>query len=53
MMITVCNDFAEDYGVEAVLEELFPHSSIGELVYSMYEAGLIPDDVIEKFLEDE
>lgn len=50
-MITIFNEYAEDHGPQGVLEELFPGMTIGELVYNMYESGMIPEDTMEKFLE--
>lgn len=50
LLISIANDFTGDHGLEALFEELFPGMSPGELVRDMYEAGLIPDDVMETFL---
>ena len=52
-LISVVEDYAHDYGEDALLEELFPHLSIGEIVWEMYEYGMIPEDVLEEFLNDE
>lgn len=49
--ISVINDYADDYGLEGVLEEIFPGQSIGEVLLDMYNLGGIPEDVLEKFLE--
>jgi len=51
--ISVINDYADDYGTDGVLEELFPGMSIGEILLDMYNLGGIPEDVLEKFLEEE
>lgn len=50
-LMSVVDDFEADYGISGVLEELFPGMSLGELVVDMYNSGMIPDDVMEKFLE--
>lgn len=52
VLISVLNDFADDYGTDGLLDELFPGITVGEIVVDMYNAGLIPEDVIERFLED-
>lgn len=52
-LITVLNDYADDYGEIGLLEEIFPGLSIGELILDMYSAGLIPEDVLERFLTEE
>jgi hypothetical protein len=52
-LISVINDFADEYSMEELFDELFPGMSVGELVLEMYNAGIIPDDALETFLEDE
>lgn len=52
LLISVVEDFKDDNGIEELFEALFPGASIGEIVNDMYEAGLIPDDVMEAFLND-
>lgn len=52
-IITTINLAADEYGVSEVLEQLFPGMSLGELINDMYEAGLLPDEDLEAFLEDE
>lgn len=52
LLISVVEDFKDDNGVDELFEVLFPGASIGEIVNDMYEAGLIPDDVMEAFLND-
>lgn len=43
----------EKYGSSnEFIEEFFPNMSVGELVVEMYNAGLIPDDIIESILND-
>ncbi len=49
-LIEAMNDYADEEGVEALLEELFPDMTIGELIGEMYEAGMLPDDVIERIV---
>lgn len=50
LLISVINDYADDYGAEAVLEILFPGASIGEIMNDAFNAGLIPDEDMEKFI---
>lgn len=52
LMISVASDFADDYGLEGLFDELFPGMSAGEIVLDMYNSGLIPDDVMDRFLND-
>lgn len=53
-LMSVLNDYADEYGAEGLLDEIFPGLTIGELINDMYAAGLIPEDVLERFLtEDE
>lgn len=51
--ISVINDYADDYGIDGVLDEIFPGMSLGEILYQHYELGGIPEDVLEKFLKDD
>lgn len=51
-LVGVANDFADDYSLEDLFEEIFPGVSAGELLLDMYNAGLIPDDILERFLND-
>jgi hypothetical protein len=50
LLIGVINDYADEYGIEAVLEILFPGASIGEVMNDAFNAGLIPDEDMEKFI---
>lgn len=50
-LMVAMNEYATEYGLEALLEEFFPEMTPGELLVEMYEAGMIPDDQIEKFLD--
>lgn len=52
-LIREMNEYAAEYGVEALLEELFPEMTVGELISEMYEAGLIPTEDLEKFVGSE
>lgn len=52
-LISVVNDYADDYGWEGLFEELFPGATAGEIVLDMYNSGLIPEDIMERFLNDE
>jgi hypothetical protein len=53
-LISILNDYADDYGVVGLLEELFGEDiNIGEIVADMWNAGLIPTDVMDKFLLDD
>jgi len=50
---TIMNAVNEKYGnSNEFLEEFFPNMTVGELVVEMYNAGLIPDDIIESILND-
>ena len=51
-MISVVNDFVDDYSVEELLQILYEGASIGEVINDMFNAGLIPNDVMEEFLND-
>lgn len=48
--ISVLMDFIQEHGVEGAFDELFPDREPAEVFYDMYEAGLIPDYNMEKFL---
>lgn len=50
VLISVINDYADDYGAEAVLDILFPSATIGEILNDVFNAGLIPDEDMEKFI---
>lgn len=52
-LISVLNDFADEYGTDGLLDELVPGASIGEIIVDMYNAGILPEDVIERFLLDD
>lgn len=52
ILISVVNDFVDDYSVEELLQILYEGASIGEVVNDMFNAGLIPNDVMEEFLND-
>lgn len=52
-LVEVANDYADDYGMDGLFEEIFPGVSAGELLLDMYNAGMIPDDVLETFLNEE
>jgi hypothetical protein len=49
-LMNIVNDYIDDYGVEGLLDELFPGQTMGELVVDMYQAGLIPETMLESFL---
>ena len=51
ILMNVVNDYVDDYGLDGLLEELFPGQTMGELVSDMYQAGLIPETTLEKFLD--
>lgn len=53
LFINVINDYADDYSVEDVLDELFPGATVGEILLDMYNLGGIPEDRLEKFLEED
>lgn len=50
--IDAIEDYYSDYGADAVLEEFFPKMTIGEVILDAYNSGLIPTDLMEKFLND-
>lgn len=52
-LIDLINDYAEDYGPMATLEEFFGSMSIGEIIADTWNAGLIPVDKMEAFLLDD
>lgn len=52
LLISVVNDFVDDYSVEELLQILYEGASIGEVINDMFNAGLIPNDVMEEFLND-
>lgn len=39
-------------GHNEFLEKFFPEMSVGELVLDMFNAGLIPNDIIESLLDE-
>lgn len=52
-MMEIINGYADDYGVEGVLEELFGEDfDIGEIIVDMFNAGLIPNDRMEGFINE-
>ena len=51
--IGVVNDSLEDYTLNDLFDELFPAQGKAEIIYEMYENGMIPEDMMEKFLNDE
>lgn len=51
-LASIFDAYREDHGTDGLMDELFPGASIGEIVVDMYNAGLIPDDVLERFLND-
>lgn len=51
-LIEVTNDFVDDYSMEDLFDIIFPGMSAGELLVDMYNAGLVPDDKLEEFLND-
>jgi len=52
-MAEIVNDFADDYGAEGVLEELFGEDyDLGEIIVDMFNSGLIPNDRMEAFINE-
>lgn len=51
-LIDVVNEYWNDYGADAVLEDLLSDMTIGDVILEMYNAGFIPNDVLERFLND-
>lgn len=52
LLIGVVNDYVDDYSIQELFEILFPGATVGEIVNDMFNSGLIPDDVMEEFLND-
>jgi hypothetical protein len=53
-LISILNDYADDYGIQGLLDELFGEGvTIGEILNDHWNGGLIPNDVMEKFLTDD
>ncbi len=53
-LISLFNDYADDYSIADLLEELFGQDvTIGDVLADHYNAGLIPTDKMENFLTDE
>ena len=53
LFLQVLSDYIDDYGTDELFEELFPGRDVAEVFYEMYESGMIPEDLMEKFLNDE
>lgn len=53
LFIAAIEGFVDDYSVEELVDELFPGMTVGELFLGMYEHGMIPEEDLERFLEDE
>jgi hypothetical protein len=51
-LIDVFDGFVFDNNYTALFDILFPGASPGEIVLDMYNSGLIPNEVIERFLEE-
>lgn len=52
LLISVADSYYEDHGLEGLIEELFPKLTAGELIAEMYEYGMIPEDVLERFVSE-
>lgn len=52
LIILSAEDYADEFGTDNLLDNLFPGMTIGELVAEMYEYGMLPDDVIERLVQD-
>lgn len=52
MFMGVVSEFIRDYSIEDLFEELFPGRGVEEVIYEMYESGMIPEDRMEKFLSE-
>jgi len=52
LLIKIVNEFADDYSVEEVLDILFPGQSFGEIMNDAFNAGLIPNDIMENFINE-
>lgn len=51
--IEVVNNFLDDYTLADLFDELFPAQNKAEVIYEMYENGMIPEDMMEKFLNND
>lgn len=51
-MVVVFDGFVADSNWSELFEILFPGASAGEIVLDMYNSGLIPNEMIERFLEE-
>jgi hypothetical protein len=53
-LINLLNAYADDYSIQELLDELFGEGiTIGDVLADHWNAGLIPTDVMEKFLLDD
>jgi len=53
LFIEVADDYAADYDLEALFEELVPDLSPGQIALALYNAGEIPNDKMEKFINED
>lgn len=49
-LILAFHDYVDEFGLDALVEKIWPGINIGELFADIYNAGLIPEDVMEEFL---
>lgn len=52
LLINLVNEVADYSSVPEVIEQFFPGMSVGELISDMYDHGMIPEDVLEEFLNE-
>ncbi len=52
-LATLIDGFIEDYSVKEFLEEYNIELTVGQMIEKLYDAGEIPEDVIERILGDE
>jgi hypothetical protein len=52
LFIEVTDDYVVDYGMEALFEELLPDLTPGQIALELYNAGVIPTDKVEKFINE-
>lgn len=52
LFIEVSDGYADDYGMEALFEELLPDLTPGQIALELYNSGVIPTDKVEKFINE-
>lgn len=52
-LASLIDDYIEDYSVKEFLEDFGIEMTVGQMIEKLYDAGEIPEDVIERILGDE